>query len=46
MEWINDGVWYCKQCDITFKVYAKGEEPLISFCPSCASRQIKDTEED
>lgn len=46
MEWINDGIWYCEQCDITFKVHADGNEPTVNFCPSCASRQIDVIEED
>lgn len=45
-EWINDGIWYCKQCDMYFKVNAKDEEPLVSFCPCCASREIEPIEED
>ena len=45
-EWINAGDWYCKQCDITFKVYVDGEEPVINFCPTCASREVEPVEED
>ena len=45
-EWINDGEWYCEQCDIAFKVYAKNEELTVSFCPGCSSRRIKAVEED
>jgi Zn finger protein HypA/HybF involved in hydrogenase expression len=45
-EWINDGIWYCDQCEITFKVYVESDEPDVSFCPSCASREIEVVEED
>lgn len=39
-EWINDGVYYCEDCDITFKVYGKDEEVTTSFCPQCGTRHI------
>lgn len=45
-EWINDGEWYCGQCDITFKVYVKDDEAVVNFCPSCASRNLEAIEED
>ena len=44
-DWINDGEWYCGECDITFKVDVDGDEPDINFCPSCASRKIESIEE-
>jgi Zn finger protein HypA/HybF involved in hydrogenase expression len=44
--WINDGDWYCSQCDINFKVYTLDDEPVVNFCPTCASRNIKAVEEE
>jgi len=40
-EWINDNIWHCNDCGITFKVYALDEEPSVSFCPVCSSRDIE-----
>jgi len=39
-EWINDAIYYCEQCDMKFKVYAENDEPVVNFCPSCASRKF------
>lgn len=43
--WINDGVWYCGNCDIDFKVYVRNDEPMVSFCSCCGNRDIKPKEE-
>lgn len=45
-EWTNDLVLYCEDCDITFKVYVKGDEINTGFCPGCGTRNITGVEED
>lgn len=44
--WINDGIWYCGDCEINFKVYVEGDEPTVNFCPSCANRALRLIEEE
>ncbi|UGO50933.1 hypothetical protein PQE70_gp080 [Bacillus phage vB_BanS_Nate] len=43
-DWINDGINYCGDCDITFKVYGKNEEVTTGFCPQCGTRKIDNVE--
>jgi hypothetical protein len=45
-EWINDGIWYCGQCDIDFKVSVRDDEPMVSFCPCCGSRELEPKDDD
>lgn len=45
-EWINDGAYICTNCELTFKVYAKDEEPTVWFCPTCGHRGLEAKEED
>lgn len=45
-EWINDGEWYCTNCDINFKVYVKEDVQSIGFCPICANRDLEAVEDE
>jgi DNA-directed RNA polymerase subunit RPC12/RpoP len=45
-EWINDATYKCKTCEHIFKVYGLDDEPVVNFCPSCASRELEDYDEE